>query len=179
MTAPSGARLPRRIAMLPSVPIAWSKSAMISVRLISFPISADMLAPFAHYKDLLDCGIEDLKKLFERLLTIGEYDSLVVEMGALSESLMDFMVCADRLFVVDRRDGFGDVRKKVFLHYCEMEKKNDLLALAEFIPLWKSFSSPVPSFSRSPPWKTLINGIFPPVSCQAACRFLLPTCPLP
>ena len=27
---------------------------------------------------------------------------------------MDFMVCADRLFVVDRRDGFGDVRKKVF-----------------------------------------------------------------
>ena len=99
--------------------------------------SADMLAPFAHYKDLLDCGIEDLKKLFERLLTIGEYDSLVVEMGALSESLMDFMVCADRLFVVDRRDGFGDVRKKVFLHYCEMEKKNDLLALAEFIPEWE------------------------------------------
>lgn len=93
-----------------------------------------MLTPFAHYKDLLDCGIEDLKKLFERLLTIGEYDSLVVEMGALSESLMEFMVCADRLFVVDKRDGFGDVRKKVFLHYCEMEKKNDLLALAEFIP---------------------------------------------
>ena len=88
--------------------------------------SADMLTPFAHYKDLLDCGIEDLKKLFERLLTIGEYDSLVVEMGALSESLMEFMVCADRLFVVDKRDGFGDVRKKVFLHYCEMEKKNDL-----------------------------------------------------
>ena len=42
-------------------------------------------------RQLLDCGIEDLKKLFERLLTIGEYDSLVVEMGALSESLMDFM----------------------------------------------------------------------------------------
>lgn len=47
-------------------------------------------------------------------MTIGEYDSLVVEMGALSESLMEFMVCADRLFVVDKRDGFGDVRKKVF-----------------------------------------------------------------
>ena len=30
---------------------------------------------------------------------------------------MEFMVCADRLFVVDKRDGFGDVRKKVFLHY--------------------------------------------------------------
>ena len=103
--------------------------------------SADMLTPFAHYKDLLDCGIEDLKKLFERLLTIGEYDSLVVEMGALSESLMEFMVCADRLFVVDKRDGFGDVRKKVFLHYCEMEKKNDLLALAEFIPEWEEIQN--------------------------------------
>ena len=96
-----------------------------------------MLAPFAHYKDLLDCGIEDLKKLFERLLTIGKYDSLVVEMGALSESLMDFMTCADRLFIMGRKDGFGDVRKKVFLHYCEMEKKKDLLALAEFIPEWE------------------------------------------
>ena len=74
-------------------------------------------------------------------MTIGEYDSLVVEMGALSESLMEFMVCADRLFVVDKRDGFGDVRKKVFLHYCGMEKKNDLLALAEFIPEWEEIQN--------------------------------------
>ena len=114
---------------------------MASPTYLSVYGSADMLTPFAHYKDLLDCGIEDLKKLFERLLTIGEYDSLVVEMGALSESLMEFMVCADRLFVVDKRDGFGDVRKKVFLHYCEMEKKNDLLALAEFIPEWEEIQN--------------------------------------
>ena len=29
----------------------------------------------------------------------------------------------------------------VFLHYCEMEKKNELLALAEFIPEWEEIQN--------------------------------------
>lgn len=101
---------------------------------------AKMVTPFAHYKDLLDCRMEDLKELLERLRTVGGYGSIVVELGALSEALMDFMSCADRLFIVCKKDAFGRVRENVFRHYLEMEKKESLMTHAEFIPEWDEMS---------------------------------------
>ena len=95
--------------------------------------SAEMLAPFSHYKDMLDCTAEDWQIFFRRLQKEGDYDSVIVETGALFETLSDLLEMSDRLFLIGGGDAFGKVRTEGFRHYCRMEKKETLLSLAEFV----------------------------------------------
>lgn len=107
--------------------------------------SAEMLAPFSHYKDLLDCRAEDWQIFLTRLQKEGGYDSVIVETGALFETLSDLLELSDRLFLVGGEDDFGKVRIERFRHYCRMENKEPLLSLAEFIQIpeevqeWRKF----------------------------------------
>ncbi len=97
--------------------------------------SADMLAPLPHYKDLLDCSAEDWRHLLDWLRNEGGYDSVIVEVGQLFETLLDLLELGDRIWIFSREDAFGKVRGKVFCHYCQMEQRNSLLERAEFIPI--------------------------------------------
>ncbi len=97
--------------------------------------SADMLAPLPHYKDLLDCSIEDWRHLLDWLRNEGGYDSVVVEVGQLFETLLDLLELGDRILIFNGEDAIGKVRGKVFCHYCQMEQRNSLLERAEFIPV--------------------------------------------
>ncbi len=97
--------------------------------------SADMLAPLPHYKDLLDCSIEDWRHLLDWLRNEGGYDSVVVEVGQLFETLLDLLELGDRILIFNGKDAIGKVRGKVFCHYCQMEQRNSLLERAEFIPI--------------------------------------------
>ena len=94
---------------------------------------AEMLAPFSHYKELFDCTAEDWSLLLRRLRKEGGYDSVIVETGALFDSLLDLLNLSDRLFIVCGEDTFGKVRTEGFRHYCQMEKKDELLSRAEFV----------------------------------------------
>lgn len=97
--------------------------------------NACMLAPISHYKDLLDCSLEEWKTLFHRIFTECEYDSVVVEMGQLFEYTLDLMEMGDRVFVVKEKGLCGRVRNAVFRKYCHMEKKEALERKAQFIEL--------------------------------------------
>lgn len=97
--------------------------------------SAEMLPPFSHYKDMLDCTADDWKLFLERIRKEGRYDSVIVEMGTLFESMTDLLEFADRLFVVGREDAFGKLRTEAFRRYCRMEKKDSIVAMAECVPM--------------------------------------------
>lgn len=97
--------------------------------------SAYMLAPMSHYKDLLDCSLEEWKTFFHRIFTECGYDNVVVEMGQLFEYTLDLLEMGDRIFVIKEKGICGRVRNAVFLKYCRMEKKEALEENAEFIEL--------------------------------------------
>ena len=96
---------------------------------------ADMLAPFSHFKDLLDCTKEDWRLFLKRLREVGGYEFVVVETGQLFENLMDLLEMGDRILIVYREDDFGKVRTDVFRHYCRMEKRDWLLEQATYVQM--------------------------------------------
>ncbi len=97
--------------------------------------SADMLPPFTHYKDLLDCTLKEWKLFLERLQNEGKYDSVIIEIGLLFENLFELLELSDRLFLLEREDDFGKVRMERFRYSCLKEKKDSLFSRAEIIPV--------------------------------------------
>lgn len=97
--------------------------------------SAYMLAPMAHYKDLLDCSLQEWKTFFGRIFSECGYDSVVVEMGQLFEYTLDLLEMGDRIFVIREKGICGRVKSAVFRRYCRMEGKEMLEQRAQFIEL--------------------------------------------
>lgn len=89
--------------------------------------SADLLSPPAHFKDILDCSPEDWRKLFYQLKKQGGYDTIVVEIGQLFESVMELLELGDQILIFAKENAFGKVRKAAFRRYCQMEQKEQLL----------------------------------------------------
>lgn len=93
---------------------------------------ADLLCPLAHFKDLRDCSMEDWSRLFARLQKEGDYDSIVIEIGQPFETVMELLELGDRVLVFSSDNALGRVREEVFRQYCQMEKREDLLAKVVF-----------------------------------------------
>lgn len=97
--------------------------------------SACMLAPVSHYKDLLDCSLEEWKTFFQRMFQECGYDNIVVEMGQLFEYTLDLLELGDRVFVVKEKGICGRIRNAVFQKYCRMERREALGEKCEYIEL--------------------------------------------
>ncbi len=87
---------------------------------------AFMLLPVPHFKDLLDCSGEEWNQFLQRLVSDCGYDSIVVEMGQISEYLLDYMECCDRIYMPEFPDGVESVRRRVFERCCAMDGQEDL-----------------------------------------------------
>ena len=94
---------------------------------------AEMLPPFAHFKDLLDCRPEDWKRFLERLQKECGYDSIIVEMGQVFEHFLDLMERADRILFLQVPGVMGRVQRAVFRRFCHTEKKEDLLKRIRYV----------------------------------------------
>ncbi len=92
---------------------------------------ADMLAPLRHYKDMIDCDAKEWQELFLRLRTEGGYDMVVVEVGQVVESLMDLLEQGDYIWLLQSEGRLGKIRDDVFIHYCQMERRDALLEKIE------------------------------------------------
>lgn len=96
---------------------------------------AYMLAPMPHFKDLLDCSLQEWEQFLELILSKCGYDSVVVEMGQLFEYTLDLLERGDRIFIVKTPGICGRIQNAVFRRYCQMEKKEVLEQRAEFVEL--------------------------------------------
>lgn len=88
---------------------------------------AQMLAPFPHFKDLLDCGAGEWKYFLQRLQTECGYDTVVVETGQIFEYMLDLMSQAGRCFLLESPGICGRIRTAVFRRYCRLEQKEELI----------------------------------------------------
>lgn len=97
--------------------------------------NAEMICPLAHFKDICDCSGEDWRQLFSKLKEQGGYDTIVVEVGQLFESVMELLELGDRILIFAKDNAFGRVKRAVFKRYCQMEQKEKLLErVTEHIP---------------------------------------------
>lgn len=94
--------------------------------------NADLLSPPPHFKDLFDCSKDDWRQLFERLQCQGGYDSVVIEIGQLFESVMDLLDLGEKVMIFSQNNAFGKVRREVFRQYCRMEGRDSLLDRVQF-----------------------------------------------
>lgn len=101
--------------------------------------SADMIAPLCHFKDILDCSLEDWRRLFCALCTEGEYDTVVVEIGQVFESVMELLELGDSVWLLGRGDALGKIRDAEFRRFCHMEKREQLLERIEWLRLPKGW----------------------------------------
>jgi hypothetical protein len=90
--------------------------------------SAQMLAPFPHFKDLLDCGAGEWRGLLQRLQAECGYDSIVMEAGQLFEYTLDLMEQSDYAYLLESSGICGRIRTEVFWQYCRLEQKEGLIA---------------------------------------------------
>lgn len=88
---------------------------------------AYLLPPFHHYKDLLDSTKEDWQEMFHRLRSDCGYDSIVVELGSLTEHTLDLLSLGDKILLFNQKGMLGDIRFHVWEQYCRMEKSEELL----------------------------------------------------
>lgn len=85
-----------------------------------------MMAPVAHYRDLLDFSLTDVKSLVQGLREQSKFDAVVLEMGQIFEYTLCLLEEADKV-LVPREDGFfAAVKRHVLQQYCIMEGKQDL-----------------------------------------------------
>lgn len=94
--------------------------------------NADLLAPSAHFRDLFDCSGKDWSGLLEKIQKEGGYDSVVIEIDQLFESVMELFELGEHILVFSQNNAFGKVRREVFRRYCRMEGKEALLARVQF-----------------------------------------------
>lgn len=88
---------------------------------------ANLLAPIPYYRDLLDCTAKDWQEIFRRLQEECDYDYLVVQMDELMECSMDVMAGCERVWFLYDDNALGERERDVFSHYCQMEKRENLL----------------------------------------------------
>lgn len=94
--------------------------------------NADLLSPPPHFKDIFDCSPEDWRQLFSQLKKQGGYDTIVVEVGQLFESVMELLELGDQILIFAKENAFGKVRKAAFRRYCQMEQREQLLARVSY-----------------------------------------------
>lgn len=97
--------------------------------------TCSMLAPMRHYKDLLDCSLEDFETLFRRIHEEGNFDYVVVEIGQLFEYTLDILQLCKRAFVMKEQGISGELDEAVFHEYCRLEKKDNLREQVTFVTL--------------------------------------------
>jgi hypothetical protein len=89
--------------------------------------SANMIAPFPHFKDLLDCGAGEWRGLLQRLRTECGYDSIVMEAGQLFEYTLELLEESEYACILESAGRCGRIRTEVFRRYCRLEQKEELL----------------------------------------------------
>lgn len=94
---------------------------------------ARMMAPFPHFKDLLDCGIREWDSLLLRLRTECGYDSIVIELGQLFEYTLGLMAQSEFPCLIESPDLCGRIRTAVFRQYCRLEQKESLIKSCHFV----------------------------------------------
>lgn len=94
---------------------------------------ARMMAPFPHFKDLLDCGIREWDSLLLRLRTECGYDSIVIELGQLFEYTLGLMAQSEFPCLIQSPDLCGRIRTAVFRQYCRLEQKESLIKSCHFV----------------------------------------------
>lgn len=95
---------------------------------------AEMMAPFPHFKDLLDCGIREWDSLLLRLRTECGYDSIVIELGQLFEYTLGLMAQSEFPCLIETPDLCGRIRTAVFRQYCRLEQKEELIGSCHIVP---------------------------------------------
>lgn len=94
---------------------------------ISIPFgTARMLAPAHHFKDISDSDAGDWEKMLMRLREDCSYDTVVIESSHLFESTLDLLELCDYPYFITKKGVCGEIKKKVFLHYLELEGKEKL-----------------------------------------------------
>lgn len=88
---------------------------------------ADMIPPFPHFKDLLDCGAKEWNGLLPRIRAECGYDNIVLEVGQLFEYTLDIMDQCEYPCLIRGTGLCGRIRTAVFRQYCRIEKKERLL----------------------------------------------------
>lgn len=88
---------------------------------------AEMAAPFVHFKDLLDCSAKEWTGLMQKLRSECGYDSIVIEAGQFFEDMLDIMQASDYPCLVQEPGLCGRIRTAVFMQYCRIEKKDELI----------------------------------------------------
>lgn len=87
---------------------------------------ARMLAPPAHFRDLLDSCTEDWKQMFERLQKECGYQTIVVEAGHLFDSTLEVMELCEHPYFITNDRTVGKLYDNVFEHYIRLEKREEL-----------------------------------------------------
>lgn len=85
-----------------------------------------VIAPFWHYKDLLDIDFSDLQHFFELLAKARPEASLVVEMGQIFEYTLEVLELADEILIPMSDGIFDQIRLNVLRGYCRLEGKENL-----------------------------------------------------
>lgn len=102
---------------------------------------AELIAPFPHYKDLLDCGIGEWEKLLRRLRRDCGYDSIVIELGQLFEYTLELMAQSEYPCLIENPGLCGRVQTAVFRHYCELEQKQALIRSCHMVQPFSEWES--------------------------------------
>ncbi len=94
---------------------------------------AEMMAPFPHFKDLLDCGIREWDSLLLRLRKECGYDSIVIQLGQLFEYTLGLMAQSEFPCLIGSTDLCGRIRTAVFRQYCRLEQKEQLITSCHIV----------------------------------------------
>lgn len=82
-----------------------------------------ILAPVAHYKDLLDFSLQEIESMMEGLRKQSLFDRVIVEVGQFFEYTFHLLDQADEI-LMPLEDGFlAAIRRHVLREYCIAEKK--------------------------------------------------------
>lgn len=125
---------------------------------ISIPFgAARMLAPAHHYKDISDSDAEDWKKMLVRLRKDCGYDTVVIESSHLFESTLDLLELCDYPYFITKNGVIGEIKKKVFLHYLELEGKEKLSKKCIFLENIKIESLKIEKSPKEAEWMEKIK----------------------
>ena len=85
-----------------------------------------ILAPVAHYKDLLDFTKEEIENMMEGLQKQTLFDRVILEVGQFFEYTFDLLDYADEI-IMPLEDGFlAAIRRHVLREYCFAEKRESI-----------------------------------------------------
>lgn len=85
-----------------------------------------ILAPVAHYKDLLDFSKEEIEKIMEGLKQQNLFSKIILEVGQFFEYTFELLDYADEI-IMPLEDGFlAAIRRHVLREYCMAENREEI-----------------------------------------------------